>query len=74
MAIYLKTQHWSKLDYQKGGPHPAKRSHHGSVCLGYGGDHPQLLVTGGWGDDEEILSDMWILDLHSQMWREVRIQ
>ena len=42
------------------------------MCLNYGRDNPQLLVTGGWDDDMNILSDAWILDIESGRWREVR--
>ena len=48
------------------------RSLHATVCLGYGGDHPQLLVTGGIGRDNSILSDVWLLDVESRRWRDVR--
>ena len=63
-------QHWSKLDYQES-PHPVGRSFHVGVCLGYGEDNPKLLVTGGF-DDDVTLSDMWMLDLDSRKWKEVR--
>ena len=49
------------------------RSGHAAVCLGYGGDHPCLLVTGGLDMDKTVLSDAWILDLQSGKWREVRV-
>ena len=39
-------QHWSKLEHPEGEPWPVRRSRHAAVCLDYGGDHPQLLVTG----------------------------
>ena len=42
------------------------------MCLGYGGDHPHLLVTGGLGADYKVLKDAWILDMQSVKWREVR--
>ena len=49
------------------------RSGHATVCLGYGGDQPQLLVTGGRGGrGDNILSDVWVLDVDSRRWREVR--
>ena len=38
----------------------------------YGGDHPQLLVTEG-DDGTTFLSDVWLLDLQSGRWREVRV-
>ena len=66
-------QHWSRLDIKKGDPCPVKRANHASVCLGYGGDHPQLLVTGGRGGGVKVLSDVWILDIQSRRWREVRL-
>ena len=56
-----------------GEPCPEERTGHGAVCLGYGGDHPQLLVTGGKGAGEKILKDAWILDMQSGKWREVKI-
>ena len=65
-------QHWSKLEIQ-GESCPVGRADHAAVCLGYGGDHPQLLVTGGIDQDRTVLSDVWLLDLESGMWREVRV-
>ena len=56
-----------------GEPCPVKRCYHAAVCLGYGGDHPQLLVTGGKGGGAKVLKDAWILDMQSGKWREVRI-
>ena len=41
------------------------------MCLEYGGDHPQLLITGGVDEDYEVLSDAWILDLRAGKWKEV---
>ena len=49
-----------------------ERSSHVAVCLGYGGDNPKLLVTGGVDANGVALSDVWILDLDSGKWREVR--
>ena len=48
------------------------RTRHTTVCLGYGGDQPQLLVTGGLADDGNILNDVWLMDVMSMIWREVR--
>ena len=61
-------QHWSKLEIQ-GESCPVERCDHAAVCLGYGGDHPQLLVTGGYA----YLSDVCLLDLESGRWREVSV-
>ena len=46
------------------------RCYHASVCLGYDGDHPQIVVIGGIGGNK-VLSDMWLLDVVSGIWREV---
>ena len=67
----ISMQHWSKLDHHEGGPCPVGRSGHAAVCLDYG-DHPQLLVTGGRGGGNRVLSDGWLLDVQSGRWREVR--
>ena len=48
-----------------------RRSYHAAVCLGYGGDHPKLLVIGGNGNGR-ALNDVWMLDLQSRRWKEVR--
>ena len=66
-------QHWSKLSHHAGEPCPVGRTRHATVCLGYGGDQPQLLVTGGVDSDDNILSDVWLLDVESRRWREVRV-
>ena len=47
-----------------------KRSDHAAVCLDYGGDRPQLVVIGG-RDTNNVLNDMWIMDVQSGMWKEV---
>ena len=67
-------QHWSKLEHPEGEPWPVGRARHAAVCLGYGGDHPQLLVTGGLDAGLKVLSDAWLLDSKSGQWREVRTQ
>ena len=46
------------------------RESHTAVCLGPG-DHPQVLVTGGADNSSKVLSDMWVVDVHSGRWREV---
>ena len=67
----LFMQHFSKMDTQ-GESCPKARYRHAAVCLGYGGDHPQLLVTGG-DDGRRVMSDVWLLDVQSGRWREVRV-
>ena len=66
-------QHWSKLAHHAGEPRPVGRTRHATVCLGYGGNQPQLLVTGGLDDDDNILSDVLLVDVETRMWREVRV-
>ena len=63
-------QHWTQLDIQEGESCPVGRNGHAAVSLGYGRDHPQLLITGG-DACRNVLSDSWILDLQSRRWREV---
>ena len=65
-------QHWSKLDDDKGDPWPVGRYYHAAVCLRFGGDHPQLLVTGGFSEND-TLNEVWLLDIGSWRWREVRV-
>ena len=66
----LFMQHFSKMDTQ-GESCPEGRESHAVVCLGYGGDNPQLLITGGF--DGRFMSDVWLLDVQSGRWREVRV-
>ena len=73
VVFFFHFQHWSKLVHKEGQPCPVARMAHASVCLGYGGDHPELLITGGRDDNHKVLSDMWILNLQSGRWREVSI-
>ena len=67
-------KHWRILDVHEGEPCPPKRVLHTAVCLNYGEDHPQLLVTGGADENDETLSDMWLLDLQSGRWKEASTQ
>ena len=48
-----------------------KRAEHAAVCLDYGGDRPQLVVTGGCDASENVLNDVWIMDVQSRTWKEV---
>ena len=61
------------MDNHEREPCPMARNGHAAVCLDYGGDHPQLLVTGGKGVGNKILSDGWMLDVQSGRWRKVRV-
>ena len=59
------------MKHPEGEPCPMERSAHAAVCLGYGGDHPQLFVTGGLNDSRKVLNDAWMLDVTSGKWTEV---
>ena len=67
----LFMQHFSKMDTLRESS-PEERSEHAAVCLGYSGDHPQLLVTGGY-NGRRVMNDLWLLDVQSGRWREVRV-
>ena len=56
-----------------GVPQPVGRSRHGGCCLNYGEDHPKVLISGGQDKDLNVLGDMWILDVNSGKWTEVRM-
>ena len=60
------------MERREGTPWPAERSRHAACCLNYGHDHPQVLVTGGRDKNGNTLNDVWILDVKSGRWREVR--
>jgi hypothetical protein len=68
-------QEWRKIEYNKSGKHgyPEGRTGHSALCLGYGGEQPQLLVIGGRNDSREVLNDAWIFDLTSRTWSKVLI-
>ena len=48
-----------------------KRVEHATVCLDCGGDRPQLVVTGGLDVSDNVLNDVWTMDVQSGMWKEV---
>ena len=56
-----------------GVPQPVERWCHGACCVNYGEDHPKLLISGGLGEGSNVLGDMWILDVNSGKWTEVRM-
>ena len=55
-----------------GEPWPAGRSRYAACCLGYAGDHINLLVTGGIGRGDKPLNDTWLFNLSSKKWKEAR--
>ena len=57
---------------------PEARGRHAACCLNYGEDHPMVLMSGGVGKDKKnerkkVLGDMWILDVDSGKWTEVKM-
>ena len=48
------------------------RLSHATVCLNCGENDPQILVTGGISENNRVLDDLWMLDVNSEKWREVR--
>ena len=65
-------QFWRKLDHAQGGPKPVGRSGHAAVCL-ESAEGSSLLITGGKDKDNNVLDDIWVLDLQSDRWKEVNL-
>lgn len=70
--FFLNSQHWTKIEQGVGEPWPEARSAHADCCLGHGGEHPQILITGGVNNDYEPLADAWLFDVLSRKWKKVR--
>lgn len=51
---------------------PKGRDGHASCVLSEGA-HPQILVTGGWDKQNQLLYDAWVLDVTSGSWTEVSV-
>ena len=49
------------------------RSGHIATCLGYGGQHKTVLISGGGDDKWETLDDLWLLDIESGRCEEVSV-
>ena len=56
-----------------GVPQPVGRGSPGACCLNYSEDHPKLLISGGVVNVHNVLGDLWILDVNSGKWTEVRM-
>ena len=54
-------------------PWPGKRWYHIAACLGYGGQHQRLLISGGGIVGGVKYDDMWLMDLQSGKMEKVRI-
>ena len=57
----------------EGEPWPVARDDHAACCIGYAGDHIQLVVSGGRGSGDKPLNDVWLFDLSLKKWKEVRL-
>ena len=63
----------TKAEPLPGVPEPVERRSHGACSLNYGEDHPKVLISGGLNEGSHVLGDMWILDINSGEWTEVRM-
>ena len=61
------------MEPAQGDQWPEARICHSACTLNYGEEHPTLLVSGGQGEGDKALGDMWILDVDSGKWTEVRM-
>ena len=60
------------MEPAQGDQWPEARDDHATCCLNYGEDHPMILVSGGRTKGLKILENLWILDVDSGKWTEVR--
>ena len=61
------------MERVQGEPWPLGRFGHAACCLNYGEAHPKLLVSGGVNQELEVMGDIWILDVDSGKWTQVKI-
>ena len=47
------------------------RNYHAAVCIEHGGDRPQLVITEGLSAGDNLLNDVWIMDVQSGRWKKV---
>ena len=69
--IFFLFQIWRK--HNEGVPWPQNRCYHIAACLGYGGQHQRILISGGAYGGVEMYDDMWLMDPQSGKMEEVRI-
>ena len=58
--------------HKEGDPWPRSRNNHIAACLGYGGQHQRLLISGG-ADVGVTCDDMWLMDPQSGRMEKVRM-
>ena len=61
------------MEPAQGDQWPEARSRYSACVLNYGEEYPTVLVSGGLDKDRKVLGDMWILDVDSGKWTEVRM-
>ena len=59
-------QTWRR--HEEGDPWPGRRWDHIPECLGYGGQHQRLLISGGAGGIVTY-NDMWLMNPQPGKWR-----
>ena len=62
-VLFYCLQTWSQNE--EGDPWPLSRFDHVAACLGYGGQHQRLLISGGFAGGRTAADDMWLLDPQS---------
>ena len=67
---FLFFQTWRQC--KEGDPWPGRREDHIATCLGYGGQHQRLLISGGYGDPVTY-DDIWLMDPQSGRMEKVRM-
>ncbi len=72
MVSVLLLQTWRLVTCKSSNQCPEGRTGHIATCLGYGGQHKYLLISGGCKSLSRILHDLWLLDLQSGLWEQVR--
>ncbi len=68
----LLLQTWRLVPSKPNNQWPEGRFGHIATCLGYGGQHKYLLISGGVGSSYKTLHDLWLLDLQPGLWEQVR--
>ena len=61
------------MEPAQGDQWPEARYGHSACVFNYGEEHPTVLVSGGVDIYHKVLGDMWILDVDSGRWTEVRM-
>ena len=69
--VWFFFQTWRQ--YKEGDPWPGRREDHIATCLGYGGQHQRLLISGGVGCNGVKYDDMWLMDPQSGRMEKVRM-